>query len=53
VGSFAITFIYLPVASGELALAVEISERRVGLQRARLLRRRQRRKLRRAGSRRH
>jgi hypothetical protein len=40
VGSFAITFIYLLVASGELALAVEISERRVGLQRARLLRRR-------------
>ena len=41
-GSFAVTLIYLMIASAELAISVELNEREIGLRRARGLVRRQR-----------
>lgn len=45
-GSFAVTFIYLLIASAELAISVELNQREIGLRRARVIVRRRRQALR-------
>ena len=47
-GSFSVTLIYLSIATAELAIAVELSQRDIGVERARIIARRQRARIRRA-----
>jgi hypothetical protein len=44
--SFAVTFIYLLIASAELAISVELNQREIGLERARVMVRRRRKAIR-------